>query len=80
MNTNLSVSNPARPARRPSFFANLIVMAVIIFVNHLLHPKPQPIPDLKPGLFQPGIEIPLGPTNTLYVPLFHDVHDEVSPL
>ncbi len=79
MNTNLSAPTMARPARRPSFFANLLMMALIILINQILHPKPHPVPDLKPGLFQPGYQIPLGPNNTLYIPPFHDVNCEVSP-
>jgi hypothetical protein len=79
MNTNLSAPTPARPVQRHSFFANLIMMVLIILINQLLHPKPHPVPDLKPGLFQPGYRIPLGPTNALYIPPFHDVNGEVSP-
>ena len=79
MKSKLSFAASEGPAKkRPSILVNFFILALFILVNHVLHPKPSPAPDLKPGLYPTGFQIPLGPNSTIYLPPYQ-VRDAVSP-
>jgi hypothetical protein len=80
MNEKLSSSTPTPRTKRPSFFANFLMMVIVLAINQWLHPKPHPINLDALKIHDPmGLQIPLGQGRSLLIPPYHDPRLEASP-
>jgi len=53
------------------------MLALVILINHVLHPKPPPPVTLTPKINLPSFQIPMGPAGHFTLPLLP--YDAMSP-